>query len=150
MCFQVPEELKKLFREANTLYWAKALFKLTYNVIDRALQDAAGPPPFDIPHVCFVEAGLALSYSQTAKISNGYIVEELIDVSDNEFIKFIHNSDPLPLPDQGEPGYEIGQFLAFTQHTQYIKTGGQVYISDYQGNVGHHPSCSSYPNALLS
>jgi hypothetical protein len=25
MHFQVPEELEKLFREANTLYWAKAL-----------------------------------------------------------------------------------------------------------------------------
>ncbi|KIK90747.1 hypothetical protein PAXRUDRAFT_151261 [Paxillus rubicundulus Ve08.2h10] len=113
MRFQVPEELKKLLHEANTLYLAKALFKLTYNIIDHALQDAAGPPPFDIPHVCFIEAGLALLYSQTAKspgpgskglkqgdtVSNGYMVEELIDVLDNEFLKFIHNSDPIPLPD---------------------------------------------------
>ncbi|KAI5990982.1 hypothetical protein EDD15DRAFT_2169762 [Pisolithus albus] len=36
-----------------------------------------------------------------------------------------------PLDEEAE---EITVFLAFTQHVQYVKTGGQVYISDYQGS----------------
>ncbi|KIK75867.1 hypothetical protein PAXRUDRAFT_171445, partial [Paxillus rubicundulus Ve08.2h10] len=49
--------------------------------------------------------------------------------------QFYHNGDLAPLPDPGEPGYEITEFLAFTQHVQYHKTRGQVYISDYQGSI---------------
>lgn len=37
------------------------------------------------------------------------------------------NPDPLLA---GEPGYDIGQFLSFTQHVQYVKTCG---LADYQG-----------------
>ncbi|KIK75043.1 hypothetical protein PAXRUDRAFT_19321 [Paxillus rubicundulus Ve08.2h10] len=35
--FNTPDELEKNFREGNVLYWAKALLKLTYDVIDRAV-----------------------------------------------------------------------------------------------------------------
>ncbi|KAG1887220.1 hypothetical protein F4604DRAFT_1570992 [Suillus subluteus] len=133
-------ELAKLFREANILYWAKALLGLVYNFIDRAIADTSDPPPFNIPRVRFVEAGLALSYSQgtgkstlkTATIPCGaFLLEEIIDGED--FTKFIHNMDPDPLLDPDQDGYDFAQFLAFTQHVQYMKTGGLVFISDYQG-----------------
>jgi hypothetical protein len=60
-----------------------------------------------------------------------YLAEELIP-SDQPFVKYIHNGDPTPLPEKDEPGYDLAQFLAFTQHIQYIKTGGLAYIADYQ------------------
>ncbi|KIK75056.1 hypothetical protein PAXRUDRAFT_173917 [Paxillus rubicundulus Ve08.2h10] len=51
------------------------------------------------------------------------------------FKNFIHNGDLAPLPDPGESGYEIAEFLAFTQQIWYHKARGQVYISDYQGSI---------------
>ncbi|KAG1774739.1 hypothetical protein EV702DRAFT_1047491 [Suillus placidus] len=136
--FAPVDELAKLFREANVLYWAKALLGLVYDFIDRAIADASDPPPFVIPHVRFVEAGLALSYSQgsskptlkTGTARTAFLLEEVIEGDD--FTKFIHNMDPDPLLDPDQDGYEFALFLAFTQHIQYVKTGGLVYISDYQ------------------
>jgi len=64
-----------------------------------------------------------------------YLGKELIPTpSDGEdFVKYIHNGDAAPC-DLLDPDVEnIAQFLAFTQHVQYVKTGKQVYISDYQG-----------------
>ncbi|KAG1904188.1 uncharacterized protein F5891DRAFT_916344, partial [Suillus fuscotomentosus] len=128
----------KLFREANVLYWAKALLGLVYNFINRAIAGIPDPPPFNIPRVRFVEVGLALSYSQgsskstikTGVLHAGFLLEEVID---GDFTKFIHNMDPDPLLDPDQDGYDFAQFLAFTQHVQYTKTGGLVFISDYQG-----------------
>lgn len=108
------------------------------------------PPPFSIPHVRFIEAGLALSYTQGSSKSTiktgvpraGFLLEEVID--DKDFTKFIHNMDLNPLLDPDQDGYDFAQFLAFTQHVQYTKTGGLVFISDYQG------MCSKYPIFSMS
>ncbi|KAG1717577.1 hypothetical protein EDB19DRAFT_1653009 [Suillus lakei] len=135
------DELPKLFREANILYWAKALVGLVYNVIDHAVAGASEPVPFDIPRVRFIEAGLVLSYYQDSSkpaskavlAHAGFLLEEVIDGSDEDFVKYIHNMDPNPLLDPDEFGYDCALFLAFTQHMQYVKTGGLVFISDYQG-----------------
>ncbi|KAG2034777.1 hypothetical protein BDR03DRAFT_828097, partial [Suillus americanus] len=61
-CFAPKDKSAKLFMEANVLYWVKALLGLIYNVIDRAVAGASEPVPFNIPRVCFVKAGLVLSY----------------------------------------------------------------------------------------
>lgn len=139
--FAPKDESAKLFREANVLYWAKALLGLVYDFIDRAVAGASEPLPFDIPRVRFVEAGLALSYYQdnskpASKVTSAracFLLEEVIDGRDEDFIKYIHNMDPNPLLDPDESGYDFALFLAFTQHVQYAKTGGLVFISDYQG-----------------
>jgi len=141
--FVLADELSKLHCEANTLYWAKALLLLTYDFIDRAIADAHEPPPFNIPHLRFVEAGLALAHSQTSKepvkgkssgtLCGVYLLEEKIDGGSAVFTKFIHNMDCGPSVDEDEVGYDIAQFLAFTQHVQYTQTGKLVFISDYQG-----------------
>jgi hypothetical protein len=41
--------------------------------------------------------------------------------------------DSNPLLDQDDYRYEVALFFAFTQHVQYVKTGGLAFISDYQG-----------------
>ncbi|KAG6372507.1 hypothetical protein JVT61DRAFT_7613 [Boletus reticuloceps] len=159
------EESSKLFREANCLYWAKALLNLTYNYIHHCVAEASEPPPFDIPEVRFVEAALLLTYTEATNstpdqprhtqagtsskstpgsVTGIYLAEELIDIdiesgSSNQrptFTKFVHNSDPSPfIQDPGEYGYETAEFLAFTQHIQYVNTTGLVYISDYQAKI---------------
>ena len=55
---------------------------------------------------------------------------------DQQFIKYIHNADAVPLQEHklhNEPGYEIEVFLCFIQHVQFMCTHGQAYISDFQG-----------------
>jgi hypothetical protein len=142
------EESKRLYHEANVLYWAKALFKMTYNYVDRAVQDVDKPPPFEIPCLHFVDAGLLLAYAKhpnapsgpfsgkwkAGMLSSVYLTEEVISTSGtHDFVKFIHNGDAAPREHLDPVINEIAEFLSFTQHAQYIKTGGQVYISDYQG-----------------
>jgi hypothetical protein len=60
-----------------------------------------------------------------------FLLKEVIMGKD--FTKFIHNMDPNPLLDPDQDGYDFALFLAFTQHVQYVKMGGLVFISDYQG-----------------
>ncbi|KAI6156716.1 hypothetical protein BKA82DRAFT_4345777 [Pisolithus tinctorius] len=113
------------------------------------------PDPDPILH--FVVAGLVVAYShhpggptgphapKLGSASAMYLAEELIRFDDGsdrisggnskKFMKFIHNSNPNPFPEPGEYGYEMAEFLAFTQHVQYSNTNGQVYISDYQGSM---------------
>lgn len=143
--FTLIDEMPKLFREANVLYWAKALLGLVYDFVDRAVASTSESPPFDIPRVRFVEAGLALSFfpgggkpsSKTGTTRVVFLLEEVIDCGDgddgHDFTKFIHNMDPNPLLDPEDYGYDFALFLAFTQHVQYVKTGGLAFISDYQG-----------------
>ncbi|KAG2144402.1 uncharacterized protein EDB93DRAFT_1251643 [Suillus bovinus] len=49
-CFALIDEMPKLFREANVLYWAKALLGLVYDFIERAVASTSESPPFNIPH----------------------------------------------------------------------------------------------------
>ncbi|KAI6035740.1 hypothetical protein EDC04DRAFT_2571510 [Pisolithus marmoratus] len=142
-CYVLSQEVEKLFHEANVLYWAKSLMQMTYQFIDHAVNTYTIPPPFDIPCLRFVEAGLALAYTQTpiatkatssssTRMTSAYLLEEKI-ICDGVFTKFIHNVDCSPLLDPGEDGYNIAEFLCFMQHVQYIKTKGLAYIADYQG-----------------
>ncbi|KAG1819319.1 uncharacterized protein BJ212DRAFT_1268707 [Suillus subaureus] len=128
------DELQKLFREANILYWSKSLLKLTYNFVDHSITSSPEPPPFMVPCVQLVEAGLALCHNQGgSKPGAVFLLEELIEGSDDMFVKFIHNMDINPLLNELDYGYDMAEFLVFTQHVQYIKTGKLVFISDYQG-----------------
>ncbi|KAG1721566.1 hypothetical protein EDB19DRAFT_1917239 [Suillus lakei] len=138
--YTISDELPKLFKEANVLYWAHALLTFSYEYIDHCVSNSSEPPPFHIPRLRFVEAGLALSHDQVQPGHKskspirmpraGYLVEELIT---DDFLKYIHNMDCNPMLDPYEVGYEIAEFLACTQHIQYAKTGGLAFISDYQG-----------------
>ncbi|KAL4064536.1 hypothetical protein J3A83DRAFT_4101041 [Scleroderma citrinum] len=145
MQLTLKEEFRRLYCEANVLYWAKALLKMMYNYIDSSMNEA-DKPPFEIPHLCFIDTGLLLVYSnrpntskgpgntQTGMVSTVYLAEELIPLSnDVDFMKYIHNGNAASCWLANATANEIMEFLAFTQHVQYFKTGSQVYISDYQG-----------------
>ncbi|KAG2359357.1 hypothetical protein BDR07DRAFT_1235388, partial [Suillus spraguei] len=105
-CYTISDELSKLFREANVLYWARALLTFSYKYIDHCVSASSEPLPFNIPRLRFVEAGLTLSHDQVqpshkskslARLPHaGYLVEELIT---NEFLKYIHNMDCNPMLD---------------------------------------------------
>ncbi|KAG9312435.1 hypothetical protein JVU11DRAFT_6819 [Chiua virens] len=138
----IKEESEKLFREANVLYWAKALFKLAEDYIAKRIAKETEPPPFKIPSICFVDAALTFRYPatpvrgpRTPSIDCTYLCEEEIEGADMVFLKFIHNGNCVPLPRPGDTGHDVAEFLAFTQHIQYVKTKGSTYVSDYQGTT---------------
>ncbi|KAG1830675.1 hypothetical protein F4604DRAFT_1695416 [Suillus subluteus] len=150
-CYSSADELKNVLKESKVMYWAKSLLDYTYNYIDHHISTSSIPPPFDIPRVRFIDAGVALGYGQhTATTSTGskpgakpggtvsavYLLEEHITFGDNEeFTKFIHNMDCVPSLDADEYGYDLAVFLTFTQHIQYVQTEGLAFISDYQGSL---------------
>ncbi|KAG1777882.1 hypothetical protein EV702DRAFT_968787, partial [Suillus placidus] len=114
--------------EANVLYWAGSLLQFAYNFIDHCISRSTEPPPFDIPRLRFVHAEIK---GKQTSLSSGYLVKELIS---GDFLKYIHNMDCKLMLDPDELGYDIAEFLACTQHIQYVKTGSLAFISDYQGD----------------
>ncbi|KAG1902613.1 uncharacterized protein F5891DRAFT_1186261 [Suillus fuscotomentosus] len=130
-CYAVADKLSKQFKEANVLYWANLLLDLTYAFVNHCVAASSNPPPFEIPRLHFIHAGLTLSFLPGQMIITK--PEELIPGGPDAFVKFIHNTDCDPLLDPGKDRYSTALFLAFTQHVQYEKTGGLAYIFDYQG-----------------
>ena len=131
------DKSQRHYREVNVLYWSMALLDLVYNYIDQCIANAQYPPPFEIPQLRFVEAGLLFVYADrpdTPKVSGGsrptaightYLAEEVIN---SRFFKYIHNGSASPRQLTDSEANEIARFLSFTQHVQYTKTGGQVYM----------------------
>ncbi|KIK80327.1 hypothetical protein PAXRUDRAFT_15849 [Paxillus rubicundulus Ve08.2h10] len=120
-------ETSKIHKDANVHYWAHALLSSTYAFINRALSMSSEPPPFEIPRVCFVDAAVEITHSEgtTVQARSGktkystvrscYLVEELIKVdTEEEFVKYIHNSDAKPLPDPDDPHFPLVDFFIFT------------------------------------
>ncbi|KAG2112686.1 uncharacterized protein F5147DRAFT_771228 [Suillus discolor] len=123
--YSLVDELQKLFREANVLYWSKSLLKLTYDFIDHSIASSPEPPPFAVPR----------PGAKTGSTQAVFLLEELIEGGDDMFVKFIHNMDANPLLDELDYGYDMAEFFVFTQHVQYVKTGKLAFISDYQGST---------------
>ncbi|KAJ6617726.1 hypothetical protein B0H10DRAFT_2434264 [Mycena sp. CBHHK59/15] len=75
-------------------------------------------------------------------------VEELIDEEHDGFYKFINNGSavPLLLPTADKSVAAAAEFLSFTQHVQFYKTKGMVYLSDLQDQrpPSRQTSCPSF------
>ncbi|KAJ7643018.1 hypothetical protein DFH06DRAFT_999447 [Mycena polygramma] len=137
------DEHRKIIMEANVLLWATSIMVFTYSFIWHFVKNSPHPPPFEIPEIRFVHAGVAILHEQgrqlnssKSAISCSYLVEELIDQQRDGFHKFINiaSAVPLPLPSTaGKSVAAVAEFLSFTQHVQYYKTKGMVYLSDLQG-----------------
>ena len=139
--FNYADESRKVLTEGTLLGWADSLLQFAYTFINDFI--AENTPPFPIPQLRFVRGAIAysekpLNGTPASGASSGtshraaYLLEELLP-KDLEFIKYIHNGEAVPLQDEDEPGYDIGLFLCFIQHVQFIHTHGQAYISDFQG-----------------
>ncbi|KZT55645.1 hypothetical protein CALCODRAFT_484634 [Calocera cornea HHB12733] len=142
------EEEEKLAGKVTCSVWGKALMALVYQRIQEA-KDAAGPDDVisltNFPTVRFVECGLfQVRLPSAPKDKNRatrhllpYLVEELIDTDGHpeRLVKYINNGSAHPRVLSGHEG-DIALFLSFCQHLQYLETGGQVYVSDFQGYNG--------------
>lgn len=146
--FAFDIELQHVLAEANLLYWASSLMAFTYSFIAREMDASPSPPPFLIPSVQYVRGAVAIAQTPGGKNSpthNAYLLEELIDEdSEGPFRKYVHNADAGPLQEAYEPGYDLAVFFCFCQHVQYTKTGGNAYISDFQGEYALLSSLVGY------
>jgi hypothetical protein len=137
------DEFCKTIMRANVLQWVVSIMTFTYSFINHFIHNSPSPPPFLIPNVRFVYAGVAVVHQQlaaplasaTASICHSYLIEEHINEELDSFYKFINNGSAVPLPFTrvNKSLSVLAEFLAFTQHVQYYKTSGMVYLSDIQG-----------------
>ncbi|KAG2337201.1 hypothetical protein BDR05DRAFT_858948, partial [Suillus weaverae] len=108
--YAMADELSKQYKEASVLYWANLLLDLTYAFINHCVAASSNPPPFEIPRLRFIHAGLALSFlpgqvviakpgAKACSMRAAFLLEELIPGGQDTFVKFIHNTDCNPLLD---------------------------------------------------
>ncbi|KAJ7443392.1 hypothetical protein B0H11DRAFT_2092188 [Mycena galericulata] len=138
------DEFRKTLMEANVLLWAGSLMALTYAFIENYIENSPHIPPFEIPQVRFIHAGVAAVHqaasgppsNNKSSICRSYLIEEYIDEEKDGFYKFINNASavPIKLPTADSSLSLLATFLSFTQHVQYYKTKGTVYLSDLQGS----------------
>ncbi|KAF5342765.1 hypothetical protein D9758_017034 [Tetrapyrgos nigripes] len=137
-------EFDGIMIEANVHYYAVALMEFAYAYIERQKLEK-GLPDLPIPNLRYVEAAVFMvqnneirhSRSSTAGPKRTYLLEERIALPPGQdFIKYIHNSSPLPAIPPEHPEYNTALFLAAVQHLQYEKTYQSAYVSDFQGYGG--------------
>jgi Alpha-kinase family len=122
--------------ELNCLGWASALMDLVYSFMKKE-EPVYGRPPFEVPQMRYVKAGLAIEVSKDSEGTekqNAYLLEEFIDSEDpGWFVKYLNNNSAKPHKFKDEERSIRAEFLSFSQHVQYIETGSQAYLSDLQG-----------------
>jgi hypothetical protein len=102
-------------------------------------EPVCGSPPFEVPRMRYVQAGLAIQVSKdlegTGNLKqNAYLLEEFIDSEEpGWFVKYLNNNSAKPHKFKDEERSIRAEFLSFSQHVQFIETGGQAYLSDLQG-----------------
>ncbi|KAJ7278499.1 hypothetical protein C8J57DRAFT_1176389 [Mycena rebaudengoi] len=136
-------QAQNLMMEGTCLIWGGALLDLAYDVVTKKDKEFGVPPPFAVPDLRFVSACLAIEQISSSQ-PRVFLIEEHIDSKkEGKFRKFINNVNPVPLfafhddnVADGVNDQTRGEFLCFTQHIQYIKTHGLIFVGDYQG--GNH------------
>ena len=144
-----PYQAEMLTMELNCIGWASALMTCIYDFMKES-EDDMGSPTFNIPHMQFVQCGLAISkpdgHHASHTIHTTYLIEEYIDMdkmsSKNWFVKYLNNSSAKP-----RQTLHV-EFLSFVQHVQFWKIEGLAFVSDFQGKQRHH--CDSYCRLMFS
>jgi hypothetical protein len=129
--FDNPSQAKKLVLESYCATWGAAMMDLVYDFMEQR-DKISGPPPFGVPQMRFVRVALAVADNDR---HDTFLLEEFIDEeADGKFLKYINNdqSTPLDYPSHPERNH-IGQFLAFAQHIQFLKSQKMAFVSDIQG-----------------
>jgi len=142
LTYDSPTQVAKLSDEINCLRWTSALMGIVYDFIDKYIE-LHGKSSFAILKMHFIKNALAI-VDTTHKT---YMVEEVIDEAvDGVFVKYIGNGSMKPFEFLGEATAYRAEFLAFSQHMQYLKMKSLAFIGDFQGKS----SMSNYPYVVLT
>ncbi|KAK6972308.1 hypothetical protein R3P38DRAFT_2584639 [Favolaschia claudopus] len=137
------EHSKILIMEANVLFWATSIMKFTYSFIYHFIRNSSELPPFKIPEIRFVRAGVAIVHDQTTArflpkshsnfyLPPLYLIEERINEAKDGFYKFFNSGSAVSIDMTRQDASELSEFLAFTQHVQFYKMKGAAYNSIFQ------------------
>lgn len=138
-----PSAVARIEMELKCILWAQALLQLSYDYIN-TFDDANGPPPphlMNPPKFRFVHAALAVEQGKPSRDTRAFLLEEEIDEgTEGKFRKYFNNTSPVPcrFSENTTANLLRTDFLAFTQHLQFWKTGKLVFVADYQGISHHH------------
>ncbi|KAJ7619715.1 hypothetical protein FB45DRAFT_1096177 [Roridomyces roridus] len=110
--YSAADEHMKTIEEANLLFWGSVLFEFTCSFINQFISDAPETIPFSIPHLRFVRAAVAVVHQAI----QGTTVGNTSTVSQTFLLEEFINAPA-------------------ERHVQYAKTGGLMFISDYQVNL---------------
>ena len=122
-------QITKLSAEINCMRWASALMGIVYDFMEKHIA-TYGEPAFVIPNMRFVKNALVIA--DTTRET--YMIEEVINEgADGTFMKYIGNGSVKPLDFPTGEAAHRAQFLAFSQHVQYVKTKWLAFIGDFQG-----------------
>lgn len=124
------DNFKKISIEANCIYYITELKHRSYEFVDHRLATGKhkDPPPECINCFKCVSWAIAISIEQQ---SPNYLLEEKIE---GKFVKYISNNSAEPsLPLKTQQDIEITHFICFSEHVQFIETGGIMFVSDLQG-----------------
>ena len=134
-----PRQAEMLTMELNCIGWASALMTCVYDFIKES-EASIGFPPFDVPHMQYVQCGLAVSKPEDNHLQVGhtaYLIEEYINTDKtsgkNWFVKYLNNSSAKPRQFDNQKKNIRAEFLSFAQHVQFWKTEGLAFVSDFQG-----------------
>jgi hypothetical protein len=133
--YQSQTQAENLSVEMNCLGWASALMDLVYSFMKKE-ELVRGSPPFEVPQMRYVQAGLAISKdrAEDSDRQNAYLLEEFIDhEAPGWFVKYLNNNSAKPCKFKDEERSIRAEFLSFSQHVQFIETGSQAFVSDLQG-----------------
>ena len=97
-----PRQAEMLTMELNCIGWASALMTCVYDFMKES-EASRGLPPFDVPHMQYVQCGLAISKPASEADRPGhsaYLLEEYIETDmtsgKNWFVKYLNNSSARP------------------------------------------------------
>ena len=133
-----PSAVAHIEMGLKCILWAQALLQLSYDYI-KTFDDNNGPPPphlMNPPQFRFVHAALAVEQGKSSRDARAFLLEEEIDeATEGKFHKYFNNTSPVPCHFSKNTTANIlrADFLAFTQHLQFWKTGKLVFMADYQG-----------------
>ncbi|KAI9444444.1 hypothetical protein BJY52DRAFT_1128184, partial [Lactarius psammicola] len=126
-------QVKELAADALSIQWASSLLQDVYDFIVLYHQSHGVACPMTIPQFQFVTSGLAMTNVPSAapKQKGVYLVEQLIQLDDGPWRKYINNNSSHPCYFSDKENRCQSDFLAFCQHVQYWRTGCLVFTSDF-------------------
>jgi Alpha-kinase family len=133
-----PSAVACIEMELKCILWAQALLQLSYDYI-KTFDDDNGPPPphlMNPPQFRFIHAALAVEQGKPSRDTRAFLLEEEIEeATEGKFRKYFNNTSLVPcqFSENTMANRLRADFLAFTQHLQFWKTGKLVLMADYQG-----------------
>ncbi|KAI0290095.1 hypothetical protein B0F90DRAFT_1825543 [Multifurca ochricompacta] len=100
-----------LTMEIACLVWARILLNLVNKFIDKGIM-LHGVPPFQIPHMHFVKASLAIEHvTSEFNEARAFLFEEVIGGDEGHFRKYLNNVSATPILVTNKDDKEQADFL---------------------------------------